>query len=213
MLQSDLENLRFRLHRAHLRRDDHLVESILKFLTNDEITQIPPGIRDESRFILAAQGSDVLDQVAVDDISGEKFLAYGSQFSGGTFQSFYDRDPMVLRTDLTDRGFQTRFAIEDDFVQVIVFHAKPVSEQLARGLEFRAHNDSTEIKEDSLYAHLLFVVVFVPGEVFAAAGFFVVAFASAGFAAGFFSLVGLGSGLDSGSGTAAASGAGRGASC
>ena len=53
-----------------------------------------------------------------------------------------------------------RLAIKDDLVQVVIIHAKPVSQLLARRLKLRADDDSAEIKEDSFDGHLLFLVVF-----------------------------------------------------
>ncbi len=76
LLQSDLEDLRFGLHRAHLRGDDHLVEDVVELFTDDEVPQVAPGIRDKSGLVLAAQRSDVFDERPVDDIPCKEFLAY-----------------------------------------------------------------------------------------------------------------------------------------
>lgn len=46
LLQSDLEDLRFRLCRTHFRGDDHLIEGIVEFFLDDIVPQIAPGIRD-----------------------------------------------------------------------------------------------------------------------------------------------------------------------
>ena len=96
LLQGNLEDLRFGLHRAHLRRDDHLVEGIVEFFPDDKIAQVAPGIRDESCFVFAAQRPDVIEQRAVDDISGEEFIADGCKLRGRAFQSFHDERPMFL---------------------------------------------------------------------------------------------------------------------
>lgn len=44
LLQSNLEDPRLGLCHAHLRRDDYLVEGIIEFLSDDEVTQVAPGV-------------------------------------------------------------------------------------------------------------------------------------------------------------------------
>src|SRR3989304_1576896 len=66
---------------------------------------------------------------------------------------------MLIRADLTHRCFIARIAVEADLDQIVIFHAKPFSESLARRLKLRADDDSAQIKEDSPYAHVLFFVV------------------------------------------------------
>ena len=65
--------------------------------------------------------------------------------------------PVFVGADLTDGCFHTRIAIEDDLVQIVIFHAKPFSELLARRLKLCADDDSAEIEEDGPDAHLLFL--------------------------------------------------------
>jgi hypothetical protein len=69
---------------------------------------------------------------------------------------------VFLGANLADGCSNTRIAIKHEPDQVIIFHAKPFSESLARRLELRAEQDSTEIEEDSPYTHLLLLVVFFP---------------------------------------------------
>src|SRR5688572_18459711 len=69
---------------------------------------------------------------------------------------------MLIRADLAGGRLNTRVAIEDDLDQIVIFHAKPFSKLLARGLELRTDEHAAQIKEDSLDAHLLFFEVFRP---------------------------------------------------
>ena len=215
LLQGNLEDPRFGLHRAHFRRDDHLVEGIVEFFPDDISAQVAPGVRDESRFVFAAQGPDVLEQRTVNDVSGEEFIAYGCQFGGWTFQPLDDERPMFLRTDLANGCPVACITFEDDPVQVVVVHTEPVSELLARRLKLRADNDSAEVEEDSFDGHLLFLVVFFPFDVVAALAFFASTFLGAGFADVDFAVgfSAFGSGLGAASAAGAGSCVGKGASC
>src|SRR3972149_11581513 len=129
---------------------------------------------------------------------------------------------MLIRADLTHRCFIARIAIEDDLDQIVIFHAKPFSESLARRLKLRADDDSAQIKEDSPYAHVLFFVVAfltlgddVAAGVFLLAGFFALSAFGVAFAVGFGDVSAFGAGLDPSSATEAGSGvdAGAGAAC
>ena len=156
LLQSNLVDLRFGLCRTHLRRDDHLVEGIVELFPDDEVAQVAPGVRDESCFVVAAQRRGGIDQRPVNDIACEEFIADERKLRSRAFQSFHDRCPMVIGSDLTHRCLDTAVAIEDDLAQVVIFHAKPFGELLARRLILCADDDSAKIEEDGADAHLLF---------------------------------------------------------
>src|SRR5690349_23997799 len=63
---------------------------------------------------------------------------------------------MGICSDLAYRGFQTAVAIKDDLAQVVIIHAKPVGELLARRLKLCADDDSAQVEEDGFDGHLLF---------------------------------------------------------
>ena len=79
---------------------------------------------------------------------------------------------MLIGSDLTHGGFQAAVTIEDELAQVLVIHAEPVGELLARRLKLRADDDSAEIEEDGFNGHLLFFDVPLPAD-FLALLFFV----------------------------------------
>ena len=72
--QRNLEDFRLGLHRTHLRRDDHVVEGVVELFPENKLTQVTPGVRNDSGFIVAAQRADVLEQRAVDNVTGEEFI-------------------------------------------------------------------------------------------------------------------------------------------
>src|SRR5690349_10395324 len=74
---------------------------------------------------------------------------------------------MGICSDLAYRGFQTAVAIKDDLAQVVIIHAKPVGELLARRLKLCADDDSAQVEEDGFDGHLLFFDVPLAADFFA----------------------------------------------
>src|SRR6185503_12129373 len=132
---------------------------------------------------------------------------------------------MLIRCDRTEGSLIPRLTIENNFHQVVIFHAKLFGKMLTRRLIFCAQDDSAQIKKNCADTHL---PVFFPRPrgVFLAGGLL----PNSALAAGFcptsrfegglafvspltFALAGTASGLDSACFTGAASGAGAEAAC
>src|SRR5690349_3163483 len=81
---------------------------------------------------------------------------------------------MVIRGDLAKRRAPARLAVEDNFVEVFVFHAESFRQLLARCLELRPDDHAAKVKENDFDGHLLFfevpfVVAFFVADFFVSA--------------------------------------------
>ena len=97
-----------------------------------------------------------IQQGQVNDVAGEKFVTDGLDLRFRQVQPAHDGSPVFVFADDARYWPGGGLALEDQFHQVFVLHAKTFRQVLARRLELGADDHATQVNKDGPDGHFFF---------------------------------------------------------
>ena len=123
-----------------------VLEDIVELALDDVIPQIGPGVGDQAHLVSWAQRADEGQQIPIDDVAGEEFLADGFSFRCRAAQPASDGRPVFISGDGTDGCLVTGLARKDYFIKVFVSHVQALRKTFAGRLIFGAEDNAAKVE-------------------------------------------------------------------
>src|SRR5512147_1328237 len=102
----------------------------------------------------------------VNDVTRKELIPDGCYFLVRAFQPFHHSFPVLQGSNRAEGCLTTGLTIENNSIEILIFHAEAFREPLARRLILRADDDPAKIEEDCANAHLLFFDVPLAADFF-----------------------------------------------